>query len=799
MNAEEEPRIGVYVCACGLNIGAAVDVKEVAEYASTLPNVVYSCWSKYTCSDLRQEEIIEDIKKHNLNRVVVGSCSPRLHEPTFRRTVEKGGLNQYLFEMASLREHCSWVHHWEPEKATEKAKDLMRTAVAKARFLEPLDTTSVPVTKRALVLGGGVAGIRAALDLADMGIPVHLVERSPSIGGVMAALDKTYPTLDCSICIEGPLMSDAGKHPNITLHSWAELKQLDGFVGNFTATIVEKARGLDTSLCNGCGACFEVCPVQVPNEFDLGLGMRGAIYKPFPQVVPNLATRDLEHCINCGLCAIACEREAIDFNSQDHEIPIDVGSVVVATGYKTYMPEKNEFHYDDYENVITTLEWERLTNASGPTEGHAIRLSDGKEPHSVAFIQCIGTRDRGDHSFCSGGVCCMYTLKNAMYLKEKHPEDEIYVFYIDQRTPGKGFEELYTRARNAGINFIRGKPGRIRETPEKNLLLTYENTLAGRIEEIEVEMAMLSTGMVPNDDAAAIARVLNISQTPDGFYLESHPKLAPVDTPTSGVFLAGACQSPKDIPDSVAQARAAATAAAIPILRGQVILGGDIARHIEERCNGCGTCVKRCAYGAWEVIEVGEVDGKKLKKANLTPALCKGCGTCAADCPKDAIEMKHFTDVQIEAQIEAALARDPQDIVLAFFCNWCSYAGSDNAGVSRMQYPTNIRIIRVMCSGRIAVKFVEKAFDLGAGMVWVSGCHLPADCHYATGNHWMAKREKKIRRRLDKKGINQQRFLLSWISASEGILVQQRAKELTETLLNLKESASKPEKAVTAK
>ncbi|MHA2232823.1 MAG: 4Fe-4S dicluster domain-containing protein, partial [Candidatus Hodarchaeales archaeon] len=650
----EKPRIGVYVCACGLNIGFSVNVEEVAEYAGTLPNVVYSCWSKYTCSDLRQEEIIEDIKKHNLNRVVVGSCSPRLHEPTFRRTVEKGGLNQYLFEMASLREHCSWVHTWEPKKATEKAKDLMRTSVAKSRLLEPLDTTSVPVTKRALVLGGGVAGIRSSLDLADMGIPVHLVERTPSIGGVMAALDKTYPTLDCSICIEGPLMSDAGNHPNITLHSYSELKELEGFVGNFVATIIEKARGINIAECNGCGACIEVCPISVPNEFDLGLGMRPAIYKPFPQVVPNLVTRDLKYCIECGLCSLACERNAIDFNSQDHELKIEIGSVVVATGYQTYIPQNNEYHYDDYQNVITTLEWERITNASGPTEGHVIRLSDGEEPHRVAFIQCIGTRDRGDDSFCSGGVCCMYTLKNAMYLKEKHPEDNIYVFYIDQRTPGKGFEELYTRARNAGINFIRGKPGRIRETPKKNLILTYENTLAGRIEEIEVDMVMLSTGMVPTTDAAAVARILNISQTPDGFFLESHPKLAPVDTPTQGVYLAGACQSPKDIPDSVAQARAAATAGAIPILQGEVVLGGDIAQHIDERCNGCGTCVRRCPYSAWEVFDVGVVDGKKRKKAKLTPALCKGCGTCGADCPKDAIEMKHFTDEQIEAQIEAA-------------------------------------------------------------------------------------------------------------------------------------------------
>jgi heterodisulfide reductase subunit A len=783
------PRIGVYTCKCGLNIGGTVDCESVADHCRTLPDVVHSVWSKYTCSDLRQEEIIEDIKKYRLNRIVVGSCSPRLHEPTFRRTVERAGLNRYLFEMASLREHVSWVHTNLPKEATEKAKELMEMAIAKARLLEPLQIKKVPVTRAALVVGGGVAGIRAALDLADMGFPVYLVEREPSIGGVMAQLDKTYPTLDCSICIEGPLMSDAGKHPNITLMTYHEVKDVQGYIGNFKVTVCKKARGIDTTLCNGCGACFEVCPVLVPSEFDMNLGVRKAIYKPFPQVVPNLATLDLEHCIRCEMCKLVCERDAIRHEDKDQDIVLDVGTIILATGYHTYHPAaRNDFHYNDYTNVITCLELERIVNASGPTEGHLIRLSDGKEPTRVAWIHFIGTRDSGENSYCSGGVCCMYTLKNAMMIKEKHPEFELTVFYIDQRTPGKGFEELYTRARNAGIEFIRGKPGRVREDPvTRNIELTYENTLAGRIENKEVDLLVLSTGMEPSLDAEDVARTFNISRTPDGFFLESHPKLAPVNTPTDGVYICGACQSPKDIPDSVAQARAAAAAASIPMLHGEITLGGDIAQHNPDLCNGCGRCVKECPYGAWELIEVGvDESGKVLKKSKLNTALCKGCGTCAADCPKGAITMLGFTNEQIKAQIKASLDKNPSQKIVAFFCNWCSYAGSDNAGVSRMQYPPNVRIIRVMCSGRVSKDFVEYAFDNGAGMVLISGCHLPADCHYVSGNVFMSKRENSIRRMLDAKGIAQERFKLTWISASEGSKVRETIRELTETLLKLK-------------
>jgi len=644
----EEPKVGVYTCHCGINIGGVVDIDAVKDYAATLPNVVVSEEYKYFCSDPGQEMIQKDIKEKGLNRVVVAACSPRLHEPTFRRAVKEAGLNPYLFEFANIREHDSWVHQNEPEAATEKAKDLVRMAVAKARLLEPLISETVSVDNKALVIGGGVAGIQAALDLGDMGFQTYLVEKQPTIGGRMAQLDKTFPTLDCSMCILAPKMVDCGKHENIELISYAEVKKVDGFIGNFKVEVEKKPRYIDESLCTGCGSCSEVCPIEIPNYFDEGVGMVKATYIPFPQAVPLCSTIDKDYCIECKLCDQVCGNMAIKHDQEPETIELEVGTIIVATGYDPYDPtEKKEWAYGQAENVVTGLELERYINASGPTQGHVVKPSDGKAPKSVAFIQCVGSRDEQiDKPYCSR-VCCMYAMKNAQLIMDHEPDTEVTIYYMDIRAFGKGFEEFYKRSQEKyGIQFIRGRPATVLENPDKTLTIRAEDTLLGKVTEYDYDMVALSVGLQPPEGAEELRQTLALSKSADGFLMEAHPKLRPVDTLTDGVFLAGVAQGPKDIPDAVAQASGAAARAAIPMIKGEVEIEPIIAIVDEDVCGGCEVCLELCPFGAIERID---------EKAHINIALCKGCGTCVAACPSGALDQQHFKTSQIFAQIEAAM------------------------------------------------------------------------------------------------------------------------------------------------
>ncbi|WP_042702797.1 CoB--CoM heterodisulfide reductase iron-sulfur subunit A family protein [Methanobrevibacter arboriphilus] len=644
----EEPRIGVYVCHCGVNIGGVVDVPAVAEYAKTLPNVVIAKDYKYYCSDPGQQVIQDDIKEHNLNRIVVAACSPRLHEPTFRRCIREAGLNQFLFEFANLREHDSWVHMGEPEAATEKAKDLTRMAVAKARLLEPLEASVVSVDNKAMVIGGGVAGIQSALDLADMGFQTYMVEKQPTIGGRMGQLDKTFPTLDCSMCILAPKMVDVGKHENIELLTYSEVREVDGYIGNFKVKVERKPRYIDEELCVGCGSCVEVCPIEMPNYFDEGIGMVKAAFIPFPQAVPLCATIDKDYCIECKLCDQICERGAVKHDQESEFIDLEVGTIIVATGYDPYDPtEKLEYGYGAHTNVITAMEIERMINASGPTEGHVIKPSDHESPKRVAFIHCVGSRDdKIGKPYCSR-VCCMYSMKNAQLIIDHEPDTDVTLYYMDIRAFGKGFEEFYKNSQEKyGIKFLRGRPSEIIENDDLTLTVRGEDTLLNTVTEYDYDLVVLSVGLIPPEGAEELRQTIGLSKSGDGFLMEAHPKLRPVDTLTDGVYLAGVSQGPKDIPDAVAQGSGAAARAAIPMVKGEVEIEPIIATTDTDVCGACEVCVELCPYGAVAIED---------DQATVNVALCKGCGTCVAACPSGAMDQNHFKTDQIMAQIEAAL------------------------------------------------------------------------------------------------------------------------------------------------
>ncbi len=647
---EEEVRIGVYICDCGVNIAGIVNTPELTKYASKLNDVALAKQYKFMCAEPGQRMIKDDIKEHGLNRIVVAACSPNMHEETFRNACKEAGLNPYLFEIANIREHCSWVHMREKARATEKAKDLVRMAVAKARLLEPQEKIRVKVKDNALVIGGGIAGIQAALDLADQGFKVILVERSPSIGGKMAQIDKTFPTMDCSSCILTPKMVQVERHPNIELLTYAEVKEVEGYIGNFKVKIEKRPRYV-TSDCTACDLCTQTCPIEVPSEFNLGLGARKAIYVPFPQAVPLIYTIDDETCIGCGMCKNVCEPEAIDYDMEPEIIERDIGTIVVATGSDIFDAEKKEeYGYGRLANVLNALEFERMSSASGPTGGKVVRPSDGKTPLRLGFIQCVGSRDEKVGNLYCSRVCCMYAIKNARIYKEKHPEAEVYIFYMDIRAFGKGYEEFYKTAQEEyGIHFIRGRPSEVMEDDDKNIVVRVEDTLLGQALEIELDLLVLSVGLVPPKGVEQVQNLLRISRGSDGFYLEAHPKLRAVDTLTEGVYLAGTCQGPKDIPDSVTQGSAAASKAAIPMSKGEVEIEPLTAVVDRGECIGCRICERVCMFNAISIVD---------RKAQLNEALCTGCGVCAAACPTSAIQIRHFKDSQIFAMIEEALKEE---------------------------------------------------------------------------------------------------------------------------------------------
>lgn len=650
-------RIGVYVCHCGTNIANKVDVATVANYASGLKNVVAARDYKFMCSDPGQDLIIRDIRAKGLNRVVVASCSPRLHEKTFQNACLRGGLNPFLFQMTCIREHCSWVTE-DKDEATEKAKHLVAAAVHRVNHHQELYSRKEKVHPDVMVVGAGIAGIQAALDVAKSGFKVHLVERAPSIGGHMAQFDKTFPTLDCAACISTPKMVAVSQERNINLMTYSEVTEVKGFIGNYTVTVKRKPRYINENLCTGCGLCIEKCPKKVASEFEEGIGMRKAIYRNSPQSVPNKPVIDTENCTffrkgKCRVCEKNCPSGAIDFTQTETELVLDVGSIIVATGFDTLDPTPlTQYGFGRYPEVYTGLQFERLNNAVGPTGGRIV-MKNGKAPEAVGIIHCVGSRDVNHHPYCSR-VCCMYALKYDHLIKDKVGHHvRIYNFYIDMRCFGKGYEEFYRRVQEEGVTFIRGRPAEITDaarTPEEEgkLVVVCEDTLLGRNLRIPVDMVVLCTAMEPRKDTAQVARIFGISQGMDKFFLEEHPKLGPVSTATDGIFLAGACQGPKDIPDAVSHAAGAACQSLALAARGEVTISPTTSWINPDICVGCRICVGLCPYSAIEFDERRHV-------AVVNEAMCKGCGSCAGYCPSGAAQIRHFTEKAVFAELEGLL------------------------------------------------------------------------------------------------------------------------------------------------
>ncbi|HME54247.1 MAG TPA: hydrogenase iron-sulfur subunit [Candidatus Lokiarchaeia archaeon] len=776
--ATKVEKIGIFICQCGFNIGGVLDIKHIIDHFSNTtkyPDVAIT-ENKYFCSDAGLRDLKSYVRENGIERIVIAACSMKMHGELFRSVAEELGINRFLVEFANIREQNAWVHTKQPQEATQKAIDQIDMALAKVRYAIPLDVTMSPVTQAAIVIGGGVAGIKAALALGDAGFRTYLVERQPTIGGHMALFDKTFPTLDCSICVLGPEMVRVKEHPNITLMTFTTIEQVSGFTGKFTVRVRKKARFVNEQKCSGCfNDCCNVCPVNIDDRYY----PRHAIYVPYPQAVPLIPVIDAEHCIHCRACELGCSREAIDFDQEDEVIDLQVGTIIVATGYEAFDATiKREFGYGVFPDVITSLEMERMLNPYGPTNGVIIRPSTGEKPSSIAYILCVGARDeKVGNPWCSR-VCCNYSTKQAVQLMERVPDASVTIFYTDLRAVGKGCEEFLNRSREEfGVKYIRGRVSRIaNDDDEKCLIIEAEDTLVQKQIESKADLVVLATAMVPPRDTRDLAKILNISTGSDGFMLEDHLKMRPSQSTLKGIFLAGVAQGPKDIPDSIAHAESAASKAIGMLAKGFIEVDPRKIHYNEDKCIKCKICTQVCNFGALEY---------KNDRVSVISPNCTGCGACQAVCPTGALTIPGFTRDEVLSQIEVALKeRKIYPIIIAFLCNWCSYAGADLAGTAKMQYPPNARVIHVMCSSMVDPLYIFTAFAKGADGVLVAGCY-EQDCHYNTGFLKTRTRSEAISMILQKMDIDPRRFLVESVSAGEGKKFQKIMKEFTTSLKNL--------------
>jgi heterodisulfide reductase subunit A len=793
---KNEIRIGVFICRCGLNIAKSIDTTALATFAEDIEDVVHVNEIEFSCSDIGQEVIIKDITENNLNRVVIAGCSPWLHENTFQKTLEKAGLNKYLLEMANIREHVALLYPGQVIKATEKAKHILKAAIERSRTLESIDKLNVKINQSVLIIGGGVSGTEAAKRLGDLGINTFLVEKTPFVGGKVLQLGSVFPTDDCGTCT-GPCENELHRrcfyrspiahHPYVHILTNTSVKELKGHVGRFKAVLETKPRYINLDLCMSCGRCAEVCPQEVPNEFNYGMDKRKAAYILSDQALPRVYAIDEGSCTKCGNCVDACPTQAIDLNEEPHQTTIDIGSVIVSTGFELF-DAKGMFGFGEIPDVIDQLHLARMLDLSGPTNGKVVKPSNNKEPRSIVMIQCVGSRDPKTNEYCSK-ICCGIAVKHAVDVAKRYPNSEITIIHKDIRLTGKYYEDYYYEAEDLGINLLRGEVLKVNNQDDGTIKVDIENEF-GEHTSMDVDLVVLSTGLEPSRGTHQIAETLGLKLSRDNFLAERGPKVEPLDTSIEGIFIAGTAHGPKDIQESVTQAIGASSRVASILIPGEMEIDRAKAVVDIDTCVGCGACASACPFNA--------IEWKAFGHPEVIEEACESCGICAAVCPVSAMQLKHYKDDQLVPKIKGIMTPKwineemmDEPVILVFACKWCSYAAADAAGSMGMEYPDNIRIIKVPCTGRVDALHILSAFKYGADGVMISGC-MPDQCNYIDGNLKALDRSEITKKVLDVLEIGGERLETVFTTACMPTWLVSMFKEFTERITKINEKQGTP-------